>query len=125
MCCSHLMSVKIVPHDSQAPCPQQVSVHQLLAGLNVAAQPHTHKGQVLTHGEEVTALQETWLTDGTSNGHTCTQHSTAQRICGQQVQPSYLSRFHMLYKMCKNTVWYAEELVGFMKMLGNMHHSAQ
>lgn len=53
---AHLVFVKVVPHHSQAPCPQQVSVHELLAGLNIAAQPHTHQGQVLTHGEEVTTL---------------------------------------------------------------------
>jgi hypothetical protein len=52
----HLVPVKVVPDHTQPACAQQVPVHELLAGLHVAAQPHTHKGQVLAHGEEVTAL---------------------------------------------------------------------
>lgn len=67
-----LVPVKVIPHHTQPPCPQQVSLHQLLAGLHIAAQPHTHQGQVLAHGEEVTTLQEARLLDVAGNRQPCT-----------------------------------------------------
>jgi len=71
-----LVPVKVVPHHTQPPCPQQVSLHQLLAGLHIAAQPHTHQRQVLPHGEEVTALQEARLVDVAGNGQPWTPAGT-------------------------------------------------
>jgi hypothetical protein len=67
----HLVSVKVVSHHSQSSCAQQVALHELQAGLHIAAQAHAHQGKVLTHGEEVTALQEPRLYDVASDGQAC------------------------------------------------------
>ena len=66
------MHLKLVAHDCKAPHTQQVFVHELLAGLKVAAQADAHHGQVLPHWKEVPALQVARLPDLSDHWQACT-----------------------------------------------------
>ena len=59
----HLVLLELVLDNGQAARAQQVALHQLVAGLEVAAQPDAHQRQVPARWEKVSALKIPWRLD--------------------------------------------------------------
>lgn len=54
---THLVLLKVIPHDSYPPAAEKVFIHQLLHRYHVGAQADAHEAEVHGSWTEVTALQ--------------------------------------------------------------------
>ena len=115
----YLVLLKVVTHHRKAPGAQQIAVHQLLAGIEVGAQPDAQQCQVASGGQEV-ACRSMRARKGrcaaTTDGHV--QKPLCRRASAQSCKPSLFRTSFQVprriyvanhWQACITPTWWCEQ----------------